>query len=114
MPSPDKISLRTAAAALSWALLTSLTMAAHAEAATHTVVMEGVAFKPETLTVQRGDTVVWINKDLFPHTATAQDRTFDSREIAPDNSWKLTPARNGTFAYICTLHPTMKGTLIVK
>jgi plastocyanin len=93
---------------------TTIAMLPQADAATHTVVMEGVAFKPQTLTVHRGDKVVWVNKDLFPHTATAQDRSFDSGELAPEKSWTLTAAKTGTFAYVCTLHPTMKGTVIVK
>ena len=85
-----------------------------AASASHTVVMEGVAFVPETLTVKRGDTVVWVNKDMFPHTATAQDRSFDSKDIAPTKTWKHVAAKTGTFSYLCTLHPTMKGTLIVR
>ena len=89
-------------------------LSAPAAAATHTVVMEGVAFVPETLTVKRGDTVMWVNKDMFPHTATAQDRSFDSKDIAPAKTWKHVAAKTGTFSYLCTLHPTMKGTLIVK
>ncbi len=89
-------------------------MPAPATAATHTIIMEGVAFVPETVTVKQGDTVVWVNKDLFPHTATAQDRSFDSREMAPAKTWKYVARKNGTFPYVCTLHPTMKGTLVVK
>ena len=85
-----------------------------AAAETHTVVMEGVAFVPQTLTVKPGDVVMWVNKDLFPHTATAQHREFDSGEISPNKAWKYTAKQAGTFPYICTLHPTMKGTLVVK
>ena len=87
--------------------------AAAAKPATHTVVIEGVKFEPESLTVARGDTVVWVNKDPFPHTATAKG-VFDSREIAAGKSWKYTPRRVGAYSYICTLHPNMKGTLEVK
>lgn len=83
-------------------------------AATHTVVMEGVAFVPETLTIKPGDTVVWVNKDPFPHTATAQDRSFDSGEMGADKTWKVTVRKKGKVPYLCTLHPTMKGTLIVE
>jgi plastocyanin len=96
------------------AVQAGIAMANPVWAATHTIVMEGVAFKPETLTVQRGDSVVWLNKDVFPHTATAGDRTFDSGEIAPTKTWKLLAKKSGRFAYVCTLHPTMKGALIVK
>jgi plastocyanin len=86
----------------------------HAAAATHTVVMEGVAVVPKVLTVARGDTVVWVNKDPFPHTATAQDKSFDSKGIAVGKSWRFTAKKTGAFPYVCTLHPTMKGTLVVK
>jgi len=82
--------------------------------ATHTVTMEAVGFQPATITVNAGDTVVWVNKDPFPHTATAQDKSFDSGEIAAAKSWKLVAKKKGTFGYICAYHPTMKGTLIVK
>jgi plastocyanin len=81
---------------------------------THTVIMEGVAFSPATLAVRAGDTVTWVNKDAFPHTATAQDRSFDSGEIPAARSWKMVARKAGSFAYVCTLHPGMKGTLVVE
>jgi plastocyanin len=81
---------------------------------THTVTIEGTSFQPERLTVAAGDTVVWINKDPFPHTATSKAGAFDSGSIAPEKSWKLTPVKAGEFDYVCTLHPTMKGLLKVK
>jgi plastocyanin len=80
---------------------------------TYTVTMEGMRFQPEVLTVTSGDTVFWVNKDLVAHTATAPDGTFDSKLIAPDQSWKLTVRTPGDIAYGCTYHPTMKGTLKV-
>ena len=82
-------------------------------AKTHTVVIEGVKYAPEALTVRRGDTVVWINKDPFPHTVTVKG-AFDSRDIAAGKSWKFVPRKTGEYAYICTLHPNMKGTLRVE
>ena len=80
---------------------------------THTVTIEGTGFQPDRLTVAAGDTVVWINKDPFPHTATAAG-AFDSRSIAPDKSWKFRAVKKGDFDYVCTLHPTMKARLTVK
>jgi len=84
-----------------------------AHAAEHTVTIDGVKYEPAALTVSRGETVVWVNKDPFPHTVTARG-AFDSREIAAGKSWKLTPRNAGTFEYVCTLHPNMKGMLIVQ
>jgi plastocyanin len=81
---------------------------------THTVVIEGMHFTPETLTVKRGDRVQWVNKDLFPHTATAGSKAFDSGPIAAGASWSMVAGRAGTLPYVCTLHPTMAGTLIVE
>jgi plastocyanin len=81
---------------------------------THTVVIEGTSFQPARLTVAAGDTVVWINKDPFPHTATSTTGAFDSGSIAPDKSWKFKLVKKGDLDYICTLHPTMKARLTVK
>jgi plastocyanin len=81
---------------------------------THTVLIQGMKFVPEVLTVEAGDTVVWLNKDFFPHTATADDRSFDSRNIATNKAWKYVATKSGTFHYVCALHPTMKATLVVR
>ena len=82
-------------------------------ASTHTVLMDGTRFVPETVTVRRGDRVVWVNKDPFPHTATAS-KAFDSKSVPAGGSWSYTVAETGEFPYVCTLHPGMKGVLIVK
>jgi plastocyanin len=81
---------------------------------THSVAMDGTTFQPASLTIRLGDTVVWTNKDPFPHTATSSTGGFDSSSLAPDKSWRFTPGKKGEFAYTCTLHPTMKGTLKVQ
>ncbi len=76
--------------------------------------IEGTRFEPSALTVNAGDTVVWINKDPFPHTATSETGAFDSKEIGPETTWRHVPTKKGTFAYVCRLHPTMKATLQVR
>ena len=89
--------------------------AAHArKPATHTVTMEATGFEPAVLTIKAGDSVVWVNKDPFPHTATSKAGGFDSQVILAGKSWSFTPSKKGEFAYVCTLHPTMKATLRVK
>ena len=81
---------------------------------THTVTIDASAFSPATLTAAPGDTIVFRNKDMFPHTATSRTGAFDSKEIAAGKSWKLVvPKRGRLFEYYCTLHPTMKGALRV-
>jgi plastocyanin len=71
-------------------------------------------FQPEVLTVARGDTIMWVNKDIVPHTATSKTGGFDSKDIPVDKSWTYTIRDKGDFAYICTFHPTMKAMLRVE
>lgn len=88
--------------------------AANAAPQVHTVLIEGMRYQPEGLTVRTGDTVVWINRDMVPHTATSSSGRFDSNEIAPGKSWTHTVRATGEFAYICTYHPLMKAILRVR
>ena len=81
---------------------------------THAVTMENMRFQPETLTVTRGDTIVWVNKDLVPHTATSKAGGFDSEVIQAEEFWRFTVRKKGDFAYVCTFHPTMTAMLRVK
>jgi plastocyanin len=81
---------------------------------TYFVVIEQMRFNPPTLTVQRGDRVVWINKDLFPHTASATSKAFDSLSIAPNASWSYVVRQPGSYPYPCNFHPAMHGTLTVR
>ena len=81
---------------------------------THTVTMASMRFQPRTLTVTRGDTVVWVNKDLVPHTATSKAGGFDSQVIKAEQSWSFTVRKKGDFAYLCTFHPTMTAMLRVQ
>jgi len=85
-----------------------------AEPRTHTVTIADMRFTPDTLTVSPGDTVIWVNKDLVPHTATSEPGGFDSKSIAANQSWEYTPRRKGAFTYICAFHPTMTATLRVR
>ena len=82
------------------------------EPATRTVVTEAMAFQPAVLTVKAGDAVVWVNKDPFPHTATAT--AFDSKVIAAGGSWTYRTKARGEFPYVCSLHPNMKAILRVQ
>jgi plastocyanin len=95
------------------ALTPVLRAASAAGGAHHTVMIEGLMFKPPQLSVKRGDRITWVNKDPFPHTVTA-DGAFDSHEIAPDKSWSYVANKAGNYAYRCTLHNTMTAHLIVS
>ena len=99
------------------AAVLSLTLApldALAAPITHTVVIKAMQFSPQVLTVRAGDTVEWINQDLFAHDATSVGKGFQSTVMAPHMRWKFTARQKGTFSYRCTLHPMMKALVIVK
>jgi plastocyanin len=108
---PRRIGLALACAA-GMALATGPALAAGGPV-THTVVMQATSYAPQALTVKRGDTVVWINKDPYPHTATAKG-VFDSGGIGDGGSWGYTAREPGEHPYICTFHPNMKATLRVQ
>ena len=80
----------------------------------HTVVIAGTAYRPATLTVKVGDTITWKNNAPFAHTVTSGKGRFDSKDIAAGHAWTYRATRTGEFPYLCTLHRTMKGTLIVQ
>jgi plastocyanin len=82
--------------------------------AVHTVIIEQLQFHPAVLVVHRGDRIVWLNRDLFPHTVTATAKAFDSGSIPAGGTWKYRARRSGEYDYGCTFHPTMKATLIVR
>ena len=71
------------------------------------------AFSPATVNVKTGDTVQFVNDDEVAHTVTASDKSFDSGNMDQHATWSHTFAKAGTYAYICTYHPYMKGTIVV-
>ncbi|MGQ0702602.1 MAG: hypothetical protein ACT4PM_05665 [Gemmatimonadales bacterium] len=74
-----------------------------------------MAFQPAVLEVAPGDTVVWINKDIVPHTATAVGSAgWDTGTLVQGDSGHSIPRSTGTISYICKLHPTMQARLIVR
>jgi plastocyanin/cytochrome c553 len=77
------------------------------------VAMDGTTFVPGDITVTVGATVTWTNKDPFPHNVSSTPGGFASKDLQPGEEWRFTPAKEGHFPYVCTLHPGMKGTLIV-
>lgn len=79
---------------------------------TYTIVIDKMAFGPSPSGLHVGDTITWVNRDLFRHTATAADRGFNL-DLPPGKSGRVTLTRAGTVAFSCTFHPGMRGTLIV-
>jgi len=80
---------------------------------THTVIIDGARFSPADLSLNVGDSVVWVNKDILAHTATTSTPGFDSKVIQPGKSWRHTLRGKGEFPYTCVFHP-MNGILRVK
>ena len=78
------------------------------------VIMKGMRFQPTELTVHPGETIEFKNEDIFAHTVTADDGSFDSGLIQPGSSWKMTVQKAGTIAYHCAPHPNMKAVLVAS
>ena len=78
------------------------------------VQIHNFAFSPAADTVRVGQAVTFRNRDLVPHTATADSAGFDSGTIAADGSWRFVARRRGAVAYHCRFHPTMHGTLVIR
>jgi len=74
-----------------------------------------MAFDPAVLEVARGDTVIWINHDIVPHaTAATGSPGWDTGTLTRGQEGRYVPRRGGKVPYICTLHPTMRGILIIR
>jgi plastocyanin len=70
-------------------------------------------FTPVDLVVQTGTTITWRNNGRNMHTVSADDKTFESGELAPGATWSMRFDSPGTFAYHCTPHPWMKASVRV-
>ncbi|MDB5170423.1 MAG: plastocyanin [Candidatus Saccharibacteria bacterium] len=82
---------------------------------TSNVTIQNSAYSPTSVTVEKGTTVTWTNRDSTPHTVTADSGSGpNSGQLKNGQSYSYTFAQAGTFAYHCTLHPQMKATAIVK
>lgn len=99
--------------AAAWPVLASPAPPAEAGPRVHTVEIRGFQFAPARVTVRRGDTVVWANHDIVPHTATARGQ-WDSGAIAANGTWRWTAERAGSFEYDCAFHRGMKATVVVR
>jgi plastocyanin len=83
-------------------------------AAGGSVAIQDLAFQPNALTVPVGSTVTWTNNDSTQHTVTADDGSFDSGILQQGGTFSQTFATAGTFAYHCTIHDSMTGTITVQ
>lgn len=70
-------------------------------------------YGPDPVTVQAGGKVIWLNQDTAPHTATADDGSFDTGVLERGKLKAETFKQAGTYTYFCEIHPTMHGTVEV-
>jgi plastocyanin len=79
---------------------------------THTVEIKQMKFQPAELEIKKGDTVVFINKDMVTHDVTeASGKAWKSPALPPGKSWRMVVTQNQ--AYFCSFHPVMKGKIII-
>jgi plastocyanin len=85
-----------------------------AAASTLEVRVDNFTFGPATLTVPVNSTVTWVNKDDLPHVIASNDGVFKSKALDTEDKYSYTFSKPGTYAYFCSIHPKMVGTIIVK
>ena len=90
----------------------TLAMSVSADAATIQITMENLVISPAEASAKVGDTIEWINKDIFAHTATARNGDWDVT-IPPNKTVTSVLKKAGTVEYYCRFHPNMKATLVV-
>ena len=99
-----------------WILSTvaALTLGASvpADAATIQITMENLVISPAEASAKVGDTIEWINKDIFVHTATARNGDWDLT-MSPKSTVTLVLKKAGLIDYYCRFHPNMRATLEV-
>ena len=75
--------------------------------------MSGFAFNPKEVTVKVGTTITWTNKDNAGHDVKAADGSWGSDTLTNGQTFSKVFDKEGTYAYVCTFHPKMTGTIIV-
>lgn len=102
------------ALALSAAMFATMTPSAISAASkSYTVTIDNMKFGPVPSNLRVGDTIIWVNHDIFRHSATATDKSFDV-DLLPSKSARLVLKRPGAIAFFCKYHPGMRGQIIVK
>ena len=85
-----------------------------APAAVAEVEIDQFAFVPQRITVKAGTTVTWINEDDAPHTIASSSKLFKSKALDTGDKFSFTFTAPGTYAYFCSVHPHMTGTVVVE
>jgi len=80
----------------------------------NTITLKDFHFSPMSLSVPAGATVIWKNLDGEPHTVVSDAGLFRSGGLDQNDSFTFTFDRPGTYRFICSIHPSMMGTIVVK
>jgi plastocyanin len=78
------------------------------------IVMKNFDFAPMSLTVAAGTTVTWKNLDGEPHTVTSDTGLFRSGGLDQNDTFAFKFDKPGTYKFLCSIHPKMMGTIVVK
>jgi plastocyanin len=78
------------------------------------VEIDQFAFIPQRITVKAGTTVTWVNEDDAPHTVASSSKLFKSKALDTQDKFSFTFMTPGTYAYFCSVHPHMTGTVVVE
>ena len=77
--------------------------------------IDNFSFAPGEITVTKGTTVNWVNRDDIPHTVVSDDKTtFKSKPLDTDDKFSYTFSKEGTYTYFCSIHPKMTAKVVVK
>jgi plastocyanin len=76
--------------------------------------LENIKVNPTSITVKVGEAVTFVNNDSVDHQMVGDNGEFDSGKMAPGATYTYTPAKAGTIAYHCSIHPSMTGTITVQ
>ena len=108
-----KLGMRVVTALAVAALAAGAVASQGAPAADAEVQIDQYAFLPQRITVKPGTTVTWTNEDDAPHTIASSAKLFKSKALDTGDKFSFTFTTPGTFAYFCSLHPQMTGTVTV-
>ena len=85
------------------------------QGATYEVSISGFTFSPQTITINAGDSIRWTNMDIVSHTIVSDSgNMINSPNLAQGQSYTQVFTTPGTYTYHCSIHPMMKGTIIVN
>lgn len=87
---------------------------AYAGPTVHKVEIKGFTFQPQEVVAKPGDIIEFTNSDYAPHTATATDSSFDTKQLGKDAVGRVVAGKPGAHGYICSFHPNMKGKIVVE